>query len=323
MLSDNKSAVKFTCRLIVNGQSLISFKWRDVFALLQRTLDIEPDTLRSLISSSNIARSFKDDDEFQVYGIFDSDVDQETKDSIYNKLISFLEDDFVTRNLVLCLSVDYALTKALISALEIRGTKLGQFIRTSPLLAICTSDIFLESKQFNLYAAERMNEIEVPDSSVTNSIHEQWFADIMDYLSGGQNGTNSYTVNRNIQENWKDRDLAGVEKLIYSGQFLGILLHRDNILADTTVRNILRVKAEGDNREKKLNAFYTWLGIANDFSLGVEFLVGSIEFLPYHNTYFGTILFIIGSAQLLARAIISIVHRAHLDSNRKKIRRVM
>ncbi len=64
--------------------------------------------------------------------------------------------------------------------------------------------------------------------------------------------------------------------------------------------------------KEKIKRFYDWLAIANDVLVGMEFLVGSILFLPGHNATLGVYLFIIGSAQLLIRPFIQIVKRVHL-----------
>jgi hypothetical protein len=49
--------------------------------------------------------------------------------------------------------------------------------------------------------------------------------------------------------------------------------------------------------------------------------VGSIEFLPWmppESLFIGVILFIIGSAQLVARSVIQIVMNLHIKSSRKR-----
>ncbi|MFC3041579.1 YrhK family protein [Virgibacillus xinjiangensis] len=53
---------------------------------------------------------------------------------------------------------------------------------------------------------------------------------------------------------------------------------------------------------------YKFLSIANDIGLGIWFLVGSILFLFHSTQTAGTILFIIGSAQLLGRPILKLMH---------------
>lgn len=53
---------------------------------------------------------------------------------------------------------------------------------------------------------------------------------------------------------------------------------------------------------------YRFIALMNDFTLGLEFLIGSVLFLFESTQTAGTILFILGSAQLLARPVIKIMH---------------
>ncbi|WP_077325069.1 YrhK family protein [Virgibacillus siamensis] len=58
---------------------------------------------------------------------------------------------------------------------------------------------------------------------------------------------------------------------------------------------------------------YRYIALINDLTLGLEFLIGSAFFLYEPLKTAGVILFIIGSAQLLARPIIKIMHAIHFS----------
>lgn len=60
--------------------------------------------------------------------------------------------------------------------------------------------------------------------------------------------------------------------------------------------------------ELSFNKKYRFIALLNDFTLGLFFLIGSVFFLFESTKTAGVILFIIGSAQLLARPIIKIMH---------------
>lgn len=70
--------------------------------------------------------------------------------------------------------------------------------------------------------------------------------------------------------------------------------------------------------EVSFNKKYRFLSLLNDFTLGLEFLIGSVLFLFESTQTAGTILFIIGSAQLLARPIIKIIHAFYFSRNSSK-----
>ena len=58
---------------------------------------------------------------------------------------------------------------------------------------------------------------------------------------------------------------------------------------------------------------YEVLSIANDFVLGLVFLVGSILFFGEDTVFFGTWLFVLGSIQMMLRPTIRFVRRTHLQ----------
>ncbi|MFD2759846.1 YrhK family protein [Lentibacillus juripiscarius] len=69
--------------------------------------------------------------------------------------------------------------------------------------------------------------------------------------------------------------------------------------------------------EVSFNKKYRFLTLLNDIVLGIFFLVGSAFFLWEPLKTAGIILFIIGSAQLLARPIIKIIHAFYFSRIRK------
>lgn len=58
---------------------------------------------------------------------------------------------------------------------------------------------------------------------------------------------------------------------------------------------------------------YEFASIANDFLIGLLFLIGSVMFLEPRTEQIGTWLFIIGSFQLLIRPTIRLASHVHLQ----------
>ncbi|MDN6641351.1 MAG: YrhK family protein, partial [Tetragenococcus sp.] len=56
----------------------------------------------------------------------------------------------------------------------------------------------------------------------------------------------------------------------------------------------------------KIDAFYKLLYQINDIMLALFFIVGSFLFFSESTTFYGTVLFVIGSFELLIRPIITI-----------------
>ncbi len=63
---------------------------------------------------------------------------------------------------------------------------------------------------------------------------------------------------------------------------------------------------------------YKFLSIANDIGLGIWFTVGSILFLWHSTQTAGTILFILGSVQLLGRPILKLMHAFFVRKNSQR-----
>ncbi|MCL4362696.1 MAG: YrhK family protein [Candidatus Parvarchaeota archaeon] len=79
----------------------------------------------------------------------------------------------------------------------------------------------------------------------------------------------------------------------------------------------MALKKDRDRIRKEIERNYKVLGWINDFMIGLEFLVGSIEFLPGHLNTIGVYLFILGSFQILLVPTIRISRDIHLKLSLK------
>lgn len=316
---ENSEIILYLLRLLVDSQSVIKFPWREVFKFIETTLSADRKEVLKVLEVNGFSSKINDDDEFQIYGIFSASISDKNSQYLYKRVIELLDQNQPVRDLILSLSLNYGFTKAIISILISRGTSFGRMIRSSPIFALCSSDQFLESDDFNKYSRKQISMIIVDPKEYYDLLKNRWFVDILEVLASGFYGTETYSIVNSVQALWSDEDLEGLERTINSGLFLRLFSNRSAIIGDLKIERSLSYKNEQEKRNRHLKSFYHWLGIANDFSLGLEFLVGSIEFLPNMNEEFGVFLFIAGSVQLTARAIISIVSGAHLSARQRKI----
>ena len=79
----------------------------------------------------------------------------------------------------------------------------------------------------------------------------------------------------------------------------------------------MALKKDRDRIRKEIERNYKVLGWINDFMIGLEFLIGSIEFLPGHLNTIGVYLFILGSFQILLVPTIRISRDIHLKLSLK------
>ncbi len=87
-------------------------------------------------------------------------------------------------------------------------------------------------------------------------------------------------------------------------------MKRDNTLKIKKGNEVIDVNFE--KRKVIIEQRYEWLYIFNDLMLGVWFVVGSILFFYKQLTYWGTWLFLIGSAQMMIRPGIQMAHKLHM-----------
>ncbi|MCI2774343.1 YrhK family protein [Staphylococcus petrasii] len=72
-------------------------------------------------------------------------------------------------------------------------------------------------------------------------------------------------------------------------------------------------KFNEDNHAKQISFFYKALYQINDIVLGLIFLVGSFLFFSDTTVFIGTVLFVIGSIQMMIRPLISFIHDLKLS----------
>lgn len=68
----------------------------------------------------------------------------------------------------------------------------------------------------------------------------------------------------------------------------------------------------------KIDAFYKLLYQINDIILALCFIIGSFLFFSETTTFYGTVLFVIGSFELLIRPIITIARDIHIHKIKNK-----
>ncbi|MCL4437854.1 MAG: YrhK family protein [Candidatus Thermoplasmatota archaeon] len=320
---EQENNVLYILRLLVNSQSIIGFRWSAVYKFIEEVTGFRKEQVKSIIKGYGITVSNGDLDRFQVYGIFSVLPDENGRKLLFSRIIEILQSDKLAEEITLSLSLNYGFSKAIIGILVLRNTRIGKMIQESPLIALCSSDPFLESEEFNQFSRENVSRIDLDGREMEKYLSRRWFVDLVEILNEGFYGTDSFSILQEVQKNWKDEDIEGLEEVMNSGLFLKMLARRSEMLLDKNISESLTIKKSSQKRSRTLRSFYHWLGIGNDFTLGLEFLVGSIEFLPRMNEIDGVILFIIGSIQLTGRAVITIVSDAHLSSRERKLRREM
>lgn len=72
------------------------------------------------------------------------------------------------------------------------------------------------------------------------------------------------------------------------------------------------IRVNFQQRRVVIQERYEWLHIVNDLMLGLWFIVGSFMFFSDKWTYWGTWLFVAGSAQMMIGPLLRIAHKIHM-----------
>ncbi|HKK00628.1 MAG TPA: YrhK family protein, partial [Desulfuromonadales bacterium] len=150
---------------------------------------------------------------------------------------------------------------------------------------------------------------------------QPWFLELLLILKNGYYGNGNFNYIDTLESSFRETFISGILELIRSGLFVKLLVRLKAFLNDDTVRDRIREFIGRTETAARLHTLYDWLGIGNDLAIGLEFLIGSICFLPGRDEYLGVWLFIVGSSQLLIRPLIVIARKAHLGRlYRRKIK---
>ncbi len=312
---------RFVCRVIDDGHFSLSLKWGSVVEIMEQALDIKRETVIEALKTANVGFTEEKDADFLVAGIYDATVGHGVEEKISARVLSIIGSDPIYTNLLMLISTEYDFTLALLEFLFRKpGHHLDHF-RDSPLLPIITSDTFIESKASNRFVKELLKKMEVDFGRIRELVRNDWFMDLMTILKSEINVNPSSGFIKLIDREAHTMNPQEIMNLISDGTMEMVVFNRNTVLKQKFVSAAFLKRYEAEHHEKKLRRFYYWLGIANDFILGVEFLIGSIEFfpgMPQGSLLIGVVLFTIGSSQLVARSVIQIVMNLHIRSSRKK-----
>ncbi len=187
------------------------------------------------------------------------------------------------------------------------------------IISAVTSDTFLQNGTASELMDKEIAGAEERDMDLSPYLEMPWFNELLLIIKNGYYGNGSFNFIDTLESSFRNEFTDGILEILRNGSLLWLILNfrtfmkRENV--DRALKEFMRKSREG----RKLSKFYDWLSIGNDFAIGVEFLIGSIEFFPGYNSTVGIYLFILGSLQLFSRPVITTfkkLHQKKLDSRR-------
>lgn len=310
--------IRYLCRVIDDGHFSIDLKWPSVMDALSHALDLGRDQVAEALKQANAGFTDDPDALFLVAGVFDANLETGVKEEIFQRILLKIGENLQLRNLLVLISSGYDFALALLEFLiRVEGDTLSDF-KDNPYLAVITSDLFIESRTSNKFVKNEIKHLTVDFDRIRSHIGSDWFIDLLTILKSGISVNQNRGFQRLVEKESKKSSAMEIYRLLGDGTLNMIVLHRNRVMKQPFVSEAFSRRYEMERHEERLRIFYYWLGIANDFVLGVLFLLGSIEFFPNGNQFLGVIMFVIGSAQLVARSVIQIVMNIHIRSHRKR-----
>lgn len=317
--NDNLEKLRYLCRVIDDGHYTVDLKWKNFIDLAAIGLNLERDEILSLLQQDGIGYQGDEEANFLVAGVFSADLESREKEAIFQRLLGEIEKNDLMRNLLLLISLDYDFTLALLEFLLRSSDEVIASYRDNPYLPLITCDFFIESRTTNSFVKHNVGKLSIDMGRIQKLISNEWFMNLLTILKSGLSVNQNIGFEGLVENEANSSSGPEINSLIEDGTFPALVMNRNSVLKQDFVIQAFRRRFESERHVRKLHRFYYWLGIANDFILGVLFLVGSIEFIPnYGNEYLGVVMFIIGSAQLVGRSVIQIVMNLHVKSHRKK-----
>lgn len=316
--TDNAEKIRYLCRVLDDGHFSYNLRWDSVIRLISYATNLEETNVEAILKGLNIGFTGDRGAGFLVGGVYDAHISGDEKELLFERLAGRIKEEATLKNLLVLVSSGYEFTLDLLDFLFLYGGKSLEIYSNNAFLPTITSDLFIEGRPVNSLVKESLGSYPLNMDRFNVLSGKGWFLDLMSILRSG----NSATLNRSF-ENLSERHgheeiVSSMNGLIEDGTLPSAVIHKNRLLKQPFLLDAFENKREAEEHVKVLQKRYYWLGVANDFILGVLFLVGSIEFLPLGNEFAGVVMFIVGSAQLVGRSIIKIVMSLHIRSHLRK-----
>lgn len=308
----------YLCDFIHHGYYNIRITWGEVSNLLSFSMGDNKDLVLEEIRRLGYTESADMGDPFMILRRIDVDVPTERKRALISKLFDRMEKVPLAYNVAAITYLQRSLMMGIIGSFYDHELSFASSPDERVFISAVTSDIFQNDRAVSDYFDRAVQSMERGERDFTPYMTEPWFNELLLIIKNGYYGNGSFNYIDTLESSFRVEFTSGILEIVRNGDLLWLLLNFRTFIknnrVDLTVKKFVRKRKE----EKTINRLYDWLSIGNDFAVGVEFVVGSIEFLPNHDATFGVYLFIVGSTQLLIRPVINLARKIHLHKLQKR-----
>ena len=310
----------FLADLVHGGEYNIKIYWGDVFRVLEKILDSDVHRCCRLAMERGYTNGCDESDPFMLLRTPNGEASRE-QEELLRRLIEVLQQNAFALNVAILLYMQESLMRGILGSFYDHAIDFVDTAEERVLVSMVTAPEFLRSEAVADFMERHLGGIDDDLSGLHRHLEQAWFLELLLIIKNGYYGNGNFNYIDTLESSFRGRFIGGIIELIRSGQLVKLLLYFKTFLSDEGVMEKVRAFIRRTKVEAKLHKLYDWLSIGNDLAIGLEFLLGSICFLPGQNEKLGTWLFILGSSQLLIRPMIAIARKAHLGGlYRRKIK---
>jgi hypothetical protein len=310
----------FLADLVHSGEYNIKISWGDVFGVLEKIL--EGDVRRScdLALEQGYTNGCDDNDPFMLLRT-PRDRASTAREELLGRLLKELRQNDFAFNVATLLYLQESLMMGILGSFYDHAIDFVEAPRERVLISMVTSSKFLRNETVSTFFEQHLDTVDNDLTGLYRFLNQPWFLELLLILKNGYYGNGNFNYIDTLESSFRDSFIDGILELIRSGYLVKLLVRLKSFLSDDKVGEKIRGFVNRTQTAARLRRLYDWLSIGNDLAIGLEFLIGSICFLPGRNEQLGVWLFIAGSSQLLIRPMIVITRKAHLGRlYRRKIK---
>lgn len=310
-MKDRNSMFLYMAQLLHEGEYNSGISWRQFINAYEFISGENPDDVVSDLKKQKRLRDFSDDDSF----IYFPTSDIEVTDEDLNILLSKIEKLHPAIYISMSFRLEPSLVDLILSSNFYSGDTNWDDLNRA-LIPIILSPRFFNDRRAQIFIDKLLR-----DSKETFDFKKyeskRWFIELVFMIKRGLYGNGGYSYVSGISDARKAALLDGSYNLLVSGGLHELILRFRSISSDKWILYKMNKFQISEKISSKISRIYSYLSIGNDILIGIEFLLGSFEFLPTSifpaaNEVTGVYLFIAGSAELLIRPMIEIAKRLHL-----------
>ncbi|MCL4349517.1 MAG: YrhK family protein [Candidatus Thermoplasmatota archaeon] len=294
-----------------------NLKWKHVKPLISYMFGKE---VFENLKNDQVINTYNDENILEIINIPDIkyNIPDAEKEILFHKFIDFVSGNKLISGIMKIMYLDRKIAQFIIDILNQNPDKTMDDLVEASAFPIVNLPDFYYSKAFADYCKPYIENFNLDMKDILKYLGREWFVKLVIILRDGTFNNNSFSKS---MENNGHEFISGVREIIENDYLAEIIVNLDLFLSDRSVNRAIMNYASRSVKEKFIKRFYDWLSIANDIMVGLEFVIGSIFFLPSELKYstLGVYLFIIGSTQLLIRPMINIARRIHIFFLHKKI----